>query len=424
MINVLVFPCGSEIGLEIHAALKFCKDVCLFGAASVSDHGEYLYARYAQINAHASGAGLADELNRLTDEWRIDIILPAHDSVMLRLAQLREQLIAKVATPELEVAQICRNKNLTYDAFEASFIPRRVEGLAERYPIFAKPAVGQGSNGVQRIDAPARHAELIASGIEYVFAEYLPGREYTVDCLSDRHGGLLHLAPRERIRVKAGISVRTRPVPVDDEIRGIADVIATRLAIPGAWFFQIKIDAEGRYKLLEIAPRISGSMGLSRCLGVNFSLLTLYAYLNREFAVIEQQYPIEMDRALQSRFKLGIEYRRVYLDLDDTLIVAGRVNPVIVMLLYQWAAASIPVVLVTRHNREPRATLEAFRLHSGLVTEVVHIRDESCKSAVIDPSVPSIFIDDAYRERLDVARTHGIPVFDVDAAEQLLEWRS
>ena len=31
MKNVLVFPCGSEIGLEINNALKYCKDFVLFG---------------------------------------------------------------------------------------------------------------------------------------------------------------------------------------------------------------------------------------------------------------------------------------------------------------------------------------------------------------------------------------------------------
>ena len=53
-VNVLVFPCGSEIGLEIHAALRHAKDIRLHGASSVSDHGEFVYARYRQIAAQAT----------------------------------------------------------------------------------------------------------------------------------------------------------------------------------------------------------------------------------------------------------------------------------------------------------------------------------------------------------------------------------
>jgi hypothetical protein len=41
-VNVLVFPCGSEIGLELHRSLKDIRFVNLFGASSVSDHGEFV----------------------------------------------------------------------------------------------------------------------------------------------------------------------------------------------------------------------------------------------------------------------------------------------------------------------------------------------------------------------------------------------
>ena len=41
--NILVFPCGSEIGLEINNALKWSTHIELFGASSVDDHGKYVY---------------------------------------------------------------------------------------------------------------------------------------------------------------------------------------------------------------------------------------------------------------------------------------------------------------------------------------------------------------------------------------------
>ena len=46
MKNILVFPCGSEIGLEIHNALKYSKDFKLFGGSSVDDYGKFVYANY------------------------------------------------------------------------------------------------------------------------------------------------------------------------------------------------------------------------------------------------------------------------------------------------------------------------------------------------------------------------------------------
>ena len=65
-INVLVFPCGSEIGLEIHAALRHAKDIRLHGASSVDDHGEFAYRRYRRIDAVApSTPGPSAEAARL-----------------------------------------------------------------------------------------------------------------------------------------------------------------------------------------------------------------------------------------------------------------------------------------------------------------------------------------------------------------------
>lgn len=423
-INVLVFPCGSEIGLEIHAALKYCKDIVLHGVSSVSDHGEFTYARYREITAHVQSAELAEQLNALIDEWQVDVVMPAHDSAIVRLAALRSELRARIAAPKLEQALLCRNKNATYAFFQGEvFVPAAVRGLADSYPIFAKPAVGQGSQGAEIIRSAERHRQLLECGIEYVFSEYLPGEEYTVDCISDSAGLLLKAAPRTRSRVKAGISVRTEPVALEPDMARIAERLAGGLKLPGAWFFQLKRDASGALKLLEVAPRIAGSMGLTRNLGINFPLLHIYACLGMPFSVIEQWFPLQMDRALKSCFKVGIDYDRVYLDLDDTLILGGQVNVMLMALLYQWRARGIPVLLLTRHASCPRSTLDRYCIAQSLFLDVIHVTDGSPKSAVIDPQSKAVFIDDAYRERLDVSRTLGIPVFDVDAAEQLLDWK-
>jgi len=425
MLKVLVFPCGSEIALEIHAALGFNKAVKLFGVSSLSDHGEYVYANYRQIDAKADSESLVEQLNGLIEEWEIDIVLPAHDSVILALAERRAEVRAVVAAPEIAVARICRNKNKTYTFFEESgFVPRRVDAPSEGiYPIFAKPAVGQGSQGAEQVMERSRHEQLLRSGIEYVFSEYLPGIECTIDCISDASGVLLHLSPRVRERVKSGISVATRPFPLEVSLKAMAERIAGALRLRGAWFFQVKQSVLGEWRLLEIAPRIAGSMALSRNLGINYALLTLYAYLGMPFSVLAQDFPIRLDRALTNRFRVEHDYNCVYLDLDDTLIVGGRVNPTLAALLYQWQAQNVDIVLVTRHTRCPRKTLQHYRLAESLFERIEHIRDSTPKSQVIDRHRRAIFIDDSWRERLDVSRECGIPVFDIDALEQLLDSR-
>ena len=47
--RVLVFPCASGIGQEIHFALKDHKDIILFGMNEVfSNQGIFLYANYLE----------------------------------------------------------------------------------------------------------------------------------------------------------------------------------------------------------------------------------------------------------------------------------------------------------------------------------------------------------------------------------------
>ena len=41
--NILVFPCGSEIGLEIYNSVKYSTYFNLIGANSSDDHGKFVY---------------------------------------------------------------------------------------------------------------------------------------------------------------------------------------------------------------------------------------------------------------------------------------------------------------------------------------------------------------------------------------------
>ena len=42
MKNILVFPCGSEIALEIYRSLRYSTHFKLIGANSLDDHGKFV----------------------------------------------------------------------------------------------------------------------------------------------------------------------------------------------------------------------------------------------------------------------------------------------------------------------------------------------------------------------------------------------
>ena len=88
-VNILVFPCGSEIGLEIHYALKDVSFITLIGASSVPDHGKFVYENYREDVPFITDPAFLPALNRIIEEEKIDFIFPALDSVVLMLSENR-----------------------------------------------------------------------------------------------------------------------------------------------------------------------------------------------------------------------------------------------------------------------------------------------------------------------------------------------
>lgn len=423
--NVLVFPAGTEVAFEIHHALRYSKFVRLFGATSVDCHADMLFKDCQGGLPYAGDDALIASLNQLTERWDIDYIYPAHDSAALALVRAQAQLKATVVSSPLETMEVCRSKNRTYQHLAgADYLPRCYDQPQDisAFPIFAKPSVGQGSQGVCLVNDRRELDELLSSGTEYALCEYLPGQEITVDCFTDRHGQLRYIGPRSRERIRAGIAVRSRLLPPDPWVEHIARDIAARLDFNGVWFFQLKKDSSGLYKLLEIGPRIAGTMGLSRARGVNMPLLSLYNLWGYDVDLLIQDAELLVDRAFISRFKHDYDYDRVYIDLDDTLILRSQVVPSMMAFLYQCRDQGKKLILLSKHRG---GDVEGYLLQHcicpQLFHQIVHLGKNDSKSDYIQGR--AIFIDDSFAERRQVQQRLGIPVFDLDMVESLLDWR-
>ena len=423
--NILVFPAGTEIAFEIHDALKNSKFVNLFGATSVPCHAEFVFQTCVTGLPFVDDPTLISALNRVIDAYGIDYVYPAHDSALLRFSEERDALHAEVIASARETVEVCRSKNKTYRFLSgAPYLPAFYLSADEipGYPVFIKPAVGQGSQGARMIKDRYHLEEALSEGQEYTICEYLPGEELTVDCFTDRHGSLLVVSPRSRERIRAGIAVRSRNLPLTEELRSIAEDINRRLSFNGAWFFQVKKNATGQFRLLEIAPRIAGTMGLTRNLGINMPLLTLYNFWGIDVSLIPNREELLLDRAFISRFRTDLSYNSVYVDFDDTLLVRGKVNAFLMMFLYQAFNQGKRLCLLTRHSTDIFTDLEKACIPASLFSEIIRLEEAGAKTDYITPD--SIFIDDSFSERKRVRDALGIPVFDLDMVESLIDWRS
>jgi carbamoyl-phosphate synthase large subunit len=424
MFRVLVFPGGTEIGLEINSALRWSKEVQLFSAGlAVSNHASYVFAQHTEIPS-IHQPGWIDALNELIVRQGINYVFPAYDDIIVALAENADRVRATIVTSPLETCLITRSKSQTYHALrDLVAVPRLYEPPVsiDRFPVFVKADKGQGSQNAHLIHDNEQLAMALRRDPTALVMEYLPGEEYTVDCFSDRDKGLLFCAGRERTRTRNGISMSSYVVSMP-EFRDFAMAINRKLKFHGAWFFQLKKDISGRLKLLEIGPRIAGTMALHRVIGVNFALLSLYEQKRIPIRIMTNSFRVDIDRALVNRYHHNVFYRTVYVDLDDTLIFKGAVNTKLVAFLYQCINEGKKLVLLTRHTMDVEQTLLRYRL-SGIFDELVRVPSRLTDKAQYIREKDSILIDDSFSERYTCHTELGLPTFDCSMLEMLMDDR-
>jgi len=421
--NILVFPCGSEIGLELHRSLQYSMHINLIGANSVDDHGRFVYANYVNSIPLVDDPGFIPAIRAIVLAHKIDAIYPAMDAVITKLSLAREEIGCKVIASPAGTTEICLSKKKTYNYFKDIIrVPRVFPSLDQvpQYPVFMKPEIGYGSRGAKLILNEEQGLQHLAEYPAAIILENLPGEEYTVDCFTDSEGNLLFSRPRKRKRISNGISVHTVPVTERlDEFNAIAQKINDNIPLRAAWFYQVKESADGELVLLEIASRLAGSSSLYRNLGVNFALLSIFDAFGHKVNVFHNDYPIELDRALDNKYKVQLNITKAYIDFDDCLLINGTVNVQLVSLLFQFLNKGIKLILITKHDRVVEETLTQYRLHN-LFDEIIHLPKEDYKYRYIDPE-GAIFIDDSFAERYQVHQHLHIPVFAPDNIECLLD---
>ena len=165
---------------------------------------------------------------------------------------------------------------------------------------------------------------------------------------------------------------------------------------------------------MEISPRIPGTMGVSRNLGINFPMLTLFTYWGYDVSVVENNYDLYN--------KAEYEYEHSYLDYDDTLVINGKVNTELMKFIYQAINQEKKIHLLSKHMGDLYKDLKQKKISEYLFEKINVISQNDEKSDYIIEN-RAIFIDDSFAERKKVSERLKIAVFDVDMVECLIDWR-
>lgn len=413
--NILVFPCGSEIGLEIYESMKYSSHFHLIGLSSANDHGRYAFSDYIEGAPYITDDEMIPYLKKLVTNRKIDAIYPTMDLVIKVLKEKENQIGCKIICSDKSTVDICASKEKTYQVLKGVVRTPKCYQVneIETYPVFIKPDMGYGARGTSLVKNKEQLLVLLNSNEKMLILEYLPGEEYTVDCFTNRHGELIYANGRKRNRIKNGISVNTEFQENQEEFLDFATIINSSISFRGAWFFQVKRDKKGTLCLMEIASRFGGSSSLSRAIGVNLPLLSTFDCFDVDVQIQPNKYKVEMDRALSNCYRCDVEYDEVYVDYDDCLVLNKKIiNIELLSFLYKCLSEGKKVFLLTKHGDGLDDELIRFRI-KDIFDKIINIeKDDKKYRYILSPR--SIFVDDSFAERQEVAEIIGAYTFSPD----------
>lgn len=242
------------------------------------------------------------------NELGIDVCVSPIDN--LKIANDKGLLIEELSKANIGVPKnkIISDPNDYYDACVALGYPEKA--------VCFKPTKSNGSRGFRIIDNSKDRGQLlfdekpnstyikfeeakeILSTVkkmpELLIMEYLPGKEYSVDMLVDK-GVVKYCIPRLRLAMNGGIST-TCKVENNEEVIQYCNRVAERLKLHGNIGIQVRYSIDRKVKILEINPRVQGSIVACAAAGVNLPYLGIKQILGENTEGVSIKWNIEMVR--------------------------------------------------------------------------------------------------------------------------------
>lgn len=273
--------------------------------------GKYLVKEFVCIPT-ADKPDFTDKVLSICREKNIHVLMPLVTKELIPLSQrIKEFELAgtKLLVSSTASLEIANNKSRLYEFLQwrGLKIPdfRVVENVEQFQNAVAelghpskqvcfKPSVSNGSRGFRIITEQFNEADILfnqkpsnvfirlndalrvlssAHFPELLVSQYLPGDEYSVDCLCNQGNALLVL-PRLRKKMVNGISVKGEFVR-EDKIIDYCTRIIKELQLHGNIGIQVKANDEGEFLVLEINPRVQGTISAALGAGVNLPLLAV-----------------------------------------------------------------------------------------------------------------------------------------------------
>ncbi|MFQ6051610.1 MAG: ATP-grasp domain-containing protein [Candidatus Hydrothermarchaeota archaeon] len=308
--RVLVTGVGGAAGLGAVNSLSKT-DVDIYGCdADPLAPGLYITTlKKGFLIPYARDPSFLGELNRIIEEYSIDVVIPTVDEEIIRLTESGipenkvkdDKLKARCLLPDKDSLTNAVNKYETYKVCKD--IPRpasievkdlnEIKGFVREkgFPLVVKPYIGRGARGIFYVENENELLGQIKKRKDIFIQEYIPGGPvYTFGALYDSKGKYACGIVLKKLREKpeTGGVAWAGEVVNDERVHSLGKKVVERIGgWRGAISIEFKLDGRDKnYKLMEINPRLFGYNYLATEAGINLAWYLVLLSLGKKLPSI------------------------------------------------------------------------------------------------------------------------------------------
>jgi carbamoyl-phosphate synthase large subunit len=311
---------GNDGFVAVHSALKafYGETITIIGCDIRPDaYGLYL-ADKGYLVPERDSSGFLEKLMKIIREEKCSIIYPLstfdqeyfagyrrffeENGIRVVVSDLRS---VSTANDKLKLYELCRRVGIRAAAYvpldEPSSLDRALQELGyPKLPVVFKLSHSTAARGLAIIrkggsifesihrsnGPPHMSAEELSLSLMHmgwnsgVLCEYLPGDEYSVDVLS-MGGEPIVSVVRKRYASSGGLALHAEVID-DPDVGLLAEAVVRELNLSYTSNVQIRRNNQNIPCLMEVNPRIPGTIGLTVKAGVNMPAVALELALGRE----------------------------------------------------------------------------------------------------------------------------------------------
>lgn len=235
-----------------------------------------------------------EEFISFCKEKKICSVIPTRDGELEYFSYYKNRLsefeINAMISPYQSV-QYCFDKLVFFQKLHENNFPviqttNSIEELTKENTFVVKEQFGAGGKSVG-LNLPYSYAIMHAKTLEFpIFQPFIEGKEFSVDLFLDKRGKIKGAVSRTRDLVVNGESQITRTVNLP-ELEDLCSRMAKSLNLKGHVLFQVIIDKEQKFHVIECNCRFGGASTLSIAAGLD----SFYWFLLESIGESLEHYP-------------------------------------------------------------------------------------------------------------------------------------